>query len=228
MRRMHLAAVTGAALAASISLAGFGVAHAIAPAPAAAPSAASTASTTGAGSGVHFELNQGQTDRRVNFIVRGAGNPVFITPAEMTVVLTQPPVVSSGGGSATPTARTASGSRSSSQPDQSTATVTGAVLRLQLANANPNPQVTGEGLLGGVSNYMRGKDPSRWVTGVHSYAQVRYHDVYPGIDLVYHAGASGGVEYDFVVAAGADASAIGIDVRGAAAISAGGEGGLVV
>ena len=39
------------------------------------------------------------------------------------------------------------------------------------------------------------------------YGKVRLQGVYPGIDLVYY-GRQGQLEYDFVVAPGADASAI--------------------
>ena len=40
------------------------------------------------------------------------------------------------------------------------------------------------------------------------FARVRYHDVYPGIDLIYYWNALGSLEYDFIVKAGADPHAI--------------------
>ena len=46
-------------------------------------------------------------------------------------------------------------------------------------------------------------------------SEVRYKNVYPGIDLVYHSHA-GRLEYDFVVAPGADPAAIAFTIRGAA------------
>src|SRR5581483_7897163 len=49
--------------------------------------------------------------------------------------------------------------------------------------------------LPGVTSYLRGQDPARWRTGIGSYARVRYRQVYPGIDLVFHA-ESGELEYD--------------------------------
>src|SRR5262249_51405166 len=101
-------------------------------------------------------------------------------------------------------------------------------LRLHLAGANPHPTVTGLDQLGGVTNYIRGRDASKWLRGIPSYARVAVHDVYPGIDLVYHAAASGDVEYDFVVAPGADPGAIAIDVAGADQVSGNGSGGLSI
>jgi uncharacterized protein (TIGR03437 family) len=61
------------------------------------------------------------------------------------------------------------------------------------------------------SNYYLGRDPSRWITGVANFGRVRYRHVWPGIDLVYY-GSANRLEYDFVVAAGADPRAIGFAV----------------
>ena len=50
---------------------------------------------------------------------------------------------------------------------------------------------------------------------IPTYAAVRYKDVYPGIDQVYY-GNQGQVEYDFVVAPGADPDVIRIRFDGSA------------
>jgi hypothetical protein len=71
-----------------------------------------------------------------------------------------------------------------------------------------------ENLLPGVSNYFLGDDPRGWRTGVPHYARVRYVEVYPGIDLVYYS-AAGELEYDFLVAPGADVAAIRMSYDGA-------------
>ncbi|MGO9011033.1 MAG: SBBP repeat-containing protein [Bryobacteraceae bacterium] len=55
---------------------------------------------------------------------------------------------------------------------------------------------------------------ANWHTGVTSYARVRYQQVYPGIDAMYY-GNQGRLEYDFVLAPGADANSIRMRFRGA-------------
>jgi len=55
---------------------------------------------------------------------------------------------------------------------------------------------------------------SNWRTGVPGYERVRYAQVYPGIDAVYY-GNQGHLEYDFLVAPGADARSIRMRFRGA-------------
>ena len=55
----------------------------------------------------------------------------------------------------------------------------------------------------GYSSYFIGRDEKGWVTGVPHYSRVRQRSVYPGIDVVYYA-SDRNVEYDFLVAPGAD------------------------
>jgi uncharacterized protein (TIGR03437 family) len=89
--------------------------------------------------------------------------------------------------------------------------------------------------LPGRSNYLMGRDPARWRTGVPNFAGLRYRNVYPGVDLVFRSagdlvtgvlrrpkstgdkitGATLALEYDFTVAPGGDPRAIRIRFRGA-------------
>jgi hypothetical protein len=52
-----------------------------------------------------------------------------------------------------------------------------------------------------------GQDPSKWHSHLPLSRRVRFHSIYPGIDLVYH-GSGSDLEYDFEVAPQADASRI--------------------
>lgn len=76
-------------------------------------------------------------------------------------------------------------------------------VRMKLVGASKPKAAAGAGRLPGLSNYMHGNDPSGWHTGIPTFAQVRYRQVYRGIDLLYY-GNHGRLEYDFVVAPGAD------------------------
>jgi len=120
------------------------------------------------------------------------------------------------------------------------------VVRLELVGANPQARVVGLDELPGKSNYFIGNDPKKWRTNVPTYAKVRYADVYPGIDLVYYgknsevrgqksegeseAGAEwrAQLEYDFVVAPGADPKAIRFFMVGAKRFCLGSDGDLLV
>jgi hypothetical protein len=158
---------------------------------------------------LRFELNQGQTDQRAKFLVRGLGYNVFLTSDEAVLVLSKPSAVSDQPGSADLSSRSAAlgGFSSLSSRAPSPEFPPPVSLRLKLVGANPDARVSGEEKLPGESNYFLGRDPRRWHTNIPGYAKVRYGDLYAGVDLVYY-GRQGELEYDFVVAPGADPRAI--------------------
>src|SRR5689334_23609800 len=97
---------------------------------------------------------------------------------------------------------------------------------MKLVDANPHAKVSGLEELPGKSNYFIGNDPRKWRTNVPTYAHVRYQDVYPGIDLMYH-GQQGQLEYDFVVSPGADPKTIRLVLEGAERLRVDSQGDLV-
>jgi Beta-propeller repeat. len=68
--------------------------------------------------------------------------------------------------------------------------------------------------LAGNSNYLG----AHAVAGVPRFARVRYHDVWRGIDVVFY-GTAGQMEYDFVLAPGANPRTIQLELEGAAGIT---------
>lgn len=100
----------------------------------------------------------------------------------------------------------------------------GSQLSLAPEGGNARPRLIAEEPVAGVSHYLRGNDRSRWITGVPHFRRVRYLDIYPGIDLVFHGDGSA-LEYDLVVAPGADPRVIRMRFRGArrAALNAAGD-----
>jgi hypothetical protein len=88
------------------------------------------------------------------------------------------------------------------------------VLRMRLAGANRRPHISGLDELPGRSNYFIGRDPGKWQSNIPNFARVRCAGVYPGVDLIYY-GNHRQLEYDFVVAPGADPKAIRFSVAGA-------------
>jgi hypothetical protein len=101
------------------------------------------------------------------------------------------------------------------------------VVRLRLVGANRTPEVSGTDELPGKSHYLLGRDSRRWRRDVPRYARVSYHEVYPGVDLVYH-GRQGQLEYDFVVSPGSDPRTIRIRLEGAGPTRLDDRGNLVV
>jgi hypothetical protein len=101
------------------------------------------------------------------------------------------------------------------------------VVRLRWPGANPAPQISGEAELPGKSHHLRGADPAKWIRGIPTYARVRYHEVWPGIDLVFY-GNGRQLEYDVVVAPGADLKDVLFSVEGADRLALDAAGDLVL
>lgn len=85
---------------------------------------------------------------------------------------------------------------------------------MKLEGANKEAQITGMEKLPGIVNYFIGSDPSKWRTNIPTYKKVEYKKIYPGIDLAYY-GNQGKLEYDLVVAPGADPTQIKLAFEGA-------------
>ena len=99
--------------------------------------------------------------------------------------------------------------------------------RMGFEGSNKAARAFGVDILPGKSNYFIGRDPSKWHTVVPHYAKVRYDNVYPGIDLIYY-GIGKYLEYDFVVAPGADPKDIRISFEGADRLQVNDRGDLVL
>jgi hypothetical protein len=98
---------------------------------------------------------------------------------------------------------------------------------MQLLGANPTARPVGLDPLAGKVNYLIGNDPSQFHTGIGTYGRVEYQNVYTGIDLVYY-GTQGQLEYDFLLAPGADTKSIRLSFQGADGLSLDALGDLVV
>jgi Beta-propeller repeat len=97
---------------------------------------------------------------------------------------------------------------------------------MSLLHGNRAPRVEALDPLPTRTDYLIG-NRSQWHTGIRSFSRVRYSAVYPGIDVVYYGNQSQ-LEYDFVLAPGADPDAIRIQFDGADRLRVNSDGDLVV
>ncbi|EMI18983.1 Pentaxin, partial [Rhodopirellula maiorica SM1] len=102
----------------------------------------------------------------------------------------------------------------------------GAVFTIDIVSENQPTSVVGVDELVGRSNYLVGVQEN-WIRDVANFAAVQYDDVYDGIDVRYY-GHGRQLEYDFIVAAGADADQITLNMRGADSVSISDSGELVM
>jgi hypothetical protein len=165
-----------------------------------------------------FEPNQGQTDQQVKFLSRGPGYALFLTPAEAVFTLRTP--------TGKPTRQKSLLPISAKPFEHEPAATKYSVLRIGLEHANNSPRISGTEELPGKSNYFVGKDPKNWHSNIPTYRKVKYSGVYRGVDLVYY-GNQRQLEYDFIVAPGADPNVISLRFTGARRLSIDKDGDLV-
>jgi hypothetical protein len=161
-----------------------------------------------------FERNQGQADAQVKFVARNGGYSAFLTTGGGIVLSLRP------AGASLPVARDQAAKGGSAKSAN-------AMLQFTLLGAVQHPEVVGENLQSGVANYFIGRDPAKWRRNVPTFAQVRYRNVYPGIDLVYY-GNHRQLEYDFAISPGADPGQIQFQIDGAKQIRIDAAGDLVL
>ena len=101
------------------------------------------------------------------------------------------------------------------------------IVRLELLGADSSSPARGLAALPGKVNYFTGDDPIGWHRDISTYGRVSYSAVLDGIDLTYYGTNSGTLEYDFVVAPGADPGNITLGISGATDVTLR-NGGLVI
>ncbi|MFN2510104.1 MAG: SBBP repeat-containing protein [Pyrinomonadaceae bacterium] len=156
-----------------------------------------------------FEANMGQADRRVRFVARGVGYGLFLTSNETVLTLRS--------------GTSDSGELSPGTPSRESYKA----LRMKLVGAQSRSAIIGLDELPGKLNYFIGTDPRKWRKGVAAYSKVKYRDVYPGIDMVYH-GSQGQLEYDFLIAPGRSPRRIKMAFKGMESITVDPDGTLVL
>jgi hypothetical protein len=126
---------------------------------------------------ISFEVNRGQADARVAFL----GHGFFFTPEGVVINLA-----------------VADPAKERSRAEERSHLA----VRMSFAGPAHPAEVIGEGRLPTRGNYLIG-DAANWHTDVPQYARVCYRQVYPGVDIVFY-GRGHDLEYDVVVAPGAD------------------------
>lgn len=169
---------------------------------------------------VGFEPNVGQvSDARQQFVARGPNYAFFLASDTATLVL-QP-------SSPVPAAPSPT-SGANDFPAPLATPLPPTQVQMQFVGANPDARAAGLAPLSSTTNYFLGSDPRLWHADVPTFSQVRLHEVYPGIDLVYHGASTGPLEYDWVVAPGSDPGRVRVAFSGAQDLHLDAQGNLVL
>lgn len=163
---------------------------------------------------LYFEANEGQVDSSVRYLARRGRYSLFLTDDAA--------VFSIIGG------EWHKGRLEASLPIsmQRETHLTESAVRVRMIGANANPEVEGLEPLPGRVNYLIGNQKN-WHRDIPTFGRVRFHNVYPGVDVVYY-GTPDRLEYDFIAAPGADASKIKFAIEGPAKTTQTASGDIVI
>jgi len=167
-----------------------------------------------------FEVNEGQLASNVKFVSRASGHTLYLTSTDAVLELRSSPRIGREKKSVAPSVGP---HYQPPSPNESKSVV----LCTRLVGGCPLAVVQGLDELPVKSNYFLGNDPRKWLTGVTNYARVRYHEVYTGVDLIYHANQNH-LEYDFNVAPGGNPGVIRLAFEGAQKMQIDGNGDLIL
>ena len=186
-------------------------------APAPAPPEAQTRARVSEAFGklpLYFVENRGEMDERVAYYVQGRDKTLYFTAEGLTFALTRQRERRTAAETMLQPAALRSAHWRGEQeckapPERYT-------LKLDFIGANPAVRPQGQDQTEAVISFFKGR-PEQWQAGLKTYAGVVYHDLWPGIDLVY-SGTVNRLKYRFVVRPGADPAQIKLAYRGASGL----------
>ena len=162
---------------------------------------------------LYFVENKGQVDPRVAYYVQGKDKIIYFTPGGLTLVLRenvrdklQVAALSAGAAAA-----------ESSEGELSPLSPRRLAVKLEFVGADLRVRPQGEEPTSALISYFVGPE-AEWKTGLRTYRRLVYHDLWPGIDLVY-SGTVQRLKYMFVVNPGADPNRIKLRYRGADSVA---------
>jgi hypothetical protein len=175
-----------------------------------------------------FEANQGQADAQVKYVGRGEGYRLLLTSSHAVMTLSNKRRFSEVLDMMMTKRRGLAATRAlMKQREQQRLQESTAVLRMNLLAPNSHAQLVPEDLQEGKVNYFIGRDRSKWHSNIPLYGRVSYRGVFPGVDLAFH-GNGKQLEFDYLVSAGADASAIALNIEGADGMQTSDAGDLIL
>jgi hypothetical protein len=103
----------------------------------------------------------------------------------------------------------------------------GMALSLRFIGSNPSVNIKARKEEPGTVNFFIGNDPAKWRTNLHSYAELVYSELWPGIDMVFR-NTGGVLKYEFISQPGASLNNICLTYDGADNLSLDADGNLLI
>ncbi len=165
---------------------------------------------------LEFIQNKGQWDGRVRYQAALPAGSLFAQADALTYSFLDPAAFSHhrGGNAAAPLIKGEG--------------IAGHAYTVHFEKASAQARLTATGPTAGERNYFLGKDERRWASHVPAFRQLRYEELWPGIDLTLYENATRHLEYDVLLAPRANPARVALRYEGAAALALDAAGNLVI
>ena len=170
---------------------------------------------------LEFIQNKGQWNGRVRYEAALPAGRLFVQPQALTYAFLDPAALShrhqsAGNGSA---AGDAAGAPAS---------VAAHAYTVHFEQSSARAPLTAEAPTAGERNYFVGNDVRRWASHVGAFRRLRYHELWPGIDLTLYENDGQRLEYDVLLAPRAHPARVALRYEGADGLALDAAGNLVV
>ncbi len=171
---------------------------------------------------VSFTANPDYWPEHVQFSAIQPGASFYFSPSEVEYVLYR-----KNASQANPHGATKSACRPNSACAKAGHGFGAVSIKARFLGADADACMVGEEQLAHMSHFYLGSQRSAWRTNVPNFSNIRYVDLYPGIDLKYF-GDDRRLKYDFIVKPNANPDSIRIQYQGIHRLETGSDGQLIV
>ena len=156
---------------------------------------------------ISFIENKGQWEDFIKFKSEMRGGALFFEPNRVTFSFTDPEYFEK-----------IQAIKFGATPLSPESSITCYAYRMNFLGANDNPVAEGYLPFEDYNNYYIGDDPKKWASNVKKYGQIKYTQLYQGIDLLFYE-YHHTYKYEFILKSGANPDLIRIQYEGADKIS---------
>ncbi len=178
---------------------------------------AARAASPGPATSLEFVRNQGQWAEPVRYAAALPGGRLFVQPTGLTYAFYDPAFLGQ---------HHHSGTGAPAAP--ASATIAAHAYSVFFEKASPRAHLTASAATPGERNYFVGRDARHWASHVPAYRQLRYTDLWPGIDLALYENQTQHLEYDVLLAPRANPARVALRYDGATALRLDAAGNLVI
>ena len=173
---------------------------------------------------LEFIQNKGQWDSRVRYEAALPAGRLFVRADALTYAFLDPAAldhhreVGAGMSAASPQAR---GAHPGGELAAHAYTV-------HFEQASGRARLSAETPTAGERNYFKGSDARRWASHVGAFRRLKYEELWPGISLTFYENTTQHLEYDVLLAPGANPARVALRYEGASRLALDAAGNLVI